>query len=142
MQEPVKAPHHADAQIQKLVEARRRFEQWCISEENRRRNEQLERVTLGRAVNLFNGGQGGTAESLHVQQRLMRWLHQLGDASGGRDADADPTLADILWWKGERVFVGEVSAQADVRDVIRTIRRAETLRRAGVNATPFALGEG
>ena len=48
-------------------------------------------------------------------------------------AEEDPTLADIIWWKGDRVAV--------VEDVRRASRRAMTLRSAGIDAFGVVIGE-
>jgi hypothetical protein len=39
----------------------------------------------------------------------------------------DPLLADLVWWKGERVAVVEVSLVVDDDDVARAHRRASTV---------------
>jgi hypothetical protein len=52
----------------------------------------------------------------------------------------DPLLADLIWWKGDRVMVTEVSLKVDAQDVRRAAARARTLRRVGINATPTVIG--
>ena len=44
-------------------------------------------------------------------------------------AEEDPTLADIIWWKGDRVAV------------VEDVRRAMTLRSAGIDAFGVVIGE-
>jgi hypothetical protein len=58
------------------------------------------------------------------------------------EPEADPFLADLLWWKGEQVAVVEISLQVDGYDVLRAGKRAETLRRAGAQVLPVVLGRG
>lgn len=55
---------------------------------------------MRRALVLFNGGQGGAPDQPEVQRRVRVLLQSLlmDDILA---ADADPTLADLLWWKGE-----------------------------------------
>jgi hypothetical protein len=55
------------------------------------------------------------------------------------DAD-DPFLADILWLKGDRIAVVEVSRQVDHSELERAERRAATLRSAGVPALAIVIG--
>ena len=56
-------------------------------------------------------------------------------------AEEDPTLADIIWWKGDRVAVVEVSIKVNGEDVRRASRRAMTLRSAGIDAFGVVIGE-
>ncbi len=57
------------------------------------------------------------------------------------DAEDDPFLADLIWWKGEQVAIIEVSLQVDRQDVSRAERRANTLKRSGAHAIAVVIGE-
>ena len=57
------------------------------------------------------------------------------------EAEEDPFLADLLWWKGEQVAVVEISLQVNGYDVVRAARRAGTLKRAGAQALAVVIGE-
>jgi hypothetical protein len=76
-----------------------------------------------------------------VQQRLTELLGSLL-AEEMFEPEANPFLADLLWWKGEQVAVVEISLQVNGYDVLRVDKRAETLRRAGVQALAVVLGRG
>jgi hypothetical protein len=56
-------------------------------------------------------------------------------------SEADPSLADLLWWKGERLVIVEVSLQVNGEDVNRARQRAETLRRGGAQAMAVVIGD-
>jgi hypothetical protein len=94
---------------------------------------------LRRAFTLFNGGQGGSPDYPSVQQRLGERLASLPDGKMF-EAEEDPFLADLIWWKGEQVAVVEVSLQVNGYDVLRAARRADTLRRAGADAVAMVIG--
>jgi predicted nuclease with TOPRIM domain len=113
---------------------------WQRGEAGRRDGERYERDTLRRAPALFNGGQGGAPDHPDIQRRLAVQLAPLlaGDVL---DAESDPFLADLVWWKGEQMAVVEVSVQVDRQDVIRAERRAATLRRSGAQARALVVGE-
>jgi hypothetical protein len=55
--------------------------------------------------------------------------------------DQDPFLADLVWWKGERLAVVEVSLVVDEDDVNRARTRAETLRLSGADALAIVIGD-
>lgn len=120
-------------QINRLVE-------WQRGEAGRRDGERYEQETLRRAVALFAGGEGGSAHQPHVQSALYGWLSFVYHESI-LEPTKDPSLADIVWWKGDQVVVAEVSLKVDAQDIHRARQRAETLRAAGVNATPVVIGE-
>ena len=135
------------AQMQSLIEAQQRTTeelQWLVSwqrgESGRRNGERYERETLRRAPVLFMGGQGGAPDQPWVQQRLTERLGTLL-ARGMFEAEEDPFLADLLWWKGDQVAVAEISLQVDGQDVLRAARRAGTLRRAETQALAVVIGE-
>ncbi|MCS7310753.1 MAG: hypothetical protein NZ741_11090 [Armatimonadetes bacterium] len=133
--------------LAELAEAQRRTSEglfrlveWQRGEAGRREGERYEQQTVRRAVSLFQGGEGGSAEQPHVQSLLDRWLSTL-PSDKMLDAMRDPSLADIIWWKGQEVLVVEVSQKVNGSDVRRARQRADTLREVGVNATPVVVGE-
>lgn len=77
-----------------------------------------------------------------VQQQPSEWLKPLlSQALNDLKPEQDPFLADLIWWKKERVAVGEVSTQVNGYDVYRAMNRSETLRQAGVQAFPVVTGK-
>ncbi len=102
--------------------------------------EKFERSTVRRAPNIFLGGGGGSPESPIVRSRLKQWLKQVRRERRTLSEQSDPYLADIIWWKDGNVLVVEVSVKIDRLDVLRAKYRAQTLRDAGVNATPVVIG--
>jgi hypothetical protein len=150
------AQQRTDAAIRGLTEAQRQTEvalretqqelrelvNWQRGEAGRREGERYERETVRRGYALFNGGHGGSPDHLAIQQQLSEWLKPLaGEALIDLMPEHDPFLADLVWWKGERVAVVEVSAQVNGYDVFRADSRAETLRQAGVHAFPVVIGK-
>ncbi|MBI4640642.1 MAG: hypothetical protein HY731_08110 [Candidatus Tectomicrobia bacterium] len=134
-------------QIQALIEVQRRTEEelqrlvgWQRGEAGRRDGERYEREIAKRAPALFNGGQGGTTDQLWVQQQLTKWLAPLLSRRMF-DAEEDPFLADLIWWKGKQIAVVEISLQVNGQDVARAARRTETLRRVGAQALAMVIGE-
>jgi hypothetical protein len=111
---------------------------WQRGETGRRDGERYERDVVRRAAVLFNGGSGGTPEQPEVQRRLARRLHTVL-AAGILPSEADPFLADLLWWKGEQVAVVEVSLQIDGDEINRVIQRTNTLRRGASRPEPSSL---
>jgi hypothetical protein len=89
---------------------------------------------------LFHGGQGGSPERSDIQQQLSTSLAALL-SEGVIEAESNPFLADLIWWKGEQVAVVEVSLQVDRQDVSRAERRAHTLKRGGAHALAVVIGE-
>jgi hypothetical protein len=133
--ELIAAQKHTDEQVSFLVS-------WQVGEDGRRRGEQLERQTQRGGVILFAGGEGGAAEQRWVQ----RWLNEmlaplLPDQLEQLPAQANPGFADLLWRKGDKVAVVEVSTIIDESDVRRAHERAETLRRVGVDAIGVLIGD-
>lgn len=134
-------------QIEALVAAQQRTEgalerlvTWQRGEGGRRDGERYERETIRRAPWLFNGGRGGSPDQPWVQQQLTDLVGPLL-ARGVAEAEEDPFLADLLWWKAERIAVVEISVQVNGYDVVRAARRAATLRRAGAQALAVVIGE-
>jgi hypothetical protein len=62
-------------------------------------------------------------------------------AEGILPTEADPSLADLLWWKGDRLAIVEISLQVNGEDVHRATQRARTLRRAGAQAVAVVIGD-
>ena len=93
-----------------------------------------------RALVLFNGGQGGAPDQPGVQRRVSVLLESLL-AEDILAAEADPTLADLLWWKGDRVAVVEIAVQVNGEDVRRAVQRAKTLQQGGAQAMAMVIGE-
>ncbi len=124
---------------QRLEQGVEDLRQWRYGEDGRRRGEQYERKILRQIGRLMAGGTGGSPDQEEVRRRLTSWLARLVDDAV--DDENDPSLADIIWWKGDRVAVIEVSLKVNGLDVLRARQRAETLRRAGVNAMPVVIGE-
>lgn len=137
----------AEAQNQ-LVSAVRRLESsverlvdWQRGEAGRREGEQYEQQTVRRAPNLFFGGEGGSPAEPHIRSLLGRWLAPFYQQLRVPEPPADPLLADIIWWKGDRVLLVEVSQKVNGQDVRRARQRANTLREVGINVTPVVMGE-
>ena len=141
IQELVQAQRRTEVQVQALVIGLDRLDDWQRGEAGRREGEPYERMIIRRAPVLFQGGEGGALDQPLVQQRLSELLSSLPAADLLAD-DEDPSLADLLWWKGDQVAVIEVSLQVDSNDIIRAARRAATLQRAGAQAMGMVIGEG
>ena len=124
-----------------LRESLRQLVDWQRGEAGRRQGEQYEQFILRRATYLFAGGEGGSPAEREVRNALGTWLKPLYRDGYDIDAGSDPFLADLIWEKGGRVLVVEVSLKVDSEDVSRARQRAETLRRVGIDATPVVIGE-
>ncbi|GIV17414.1 MAG: hypothetical protein KatS3mg022_2849 [Armatimonadota bacterium] len=147
LEELAAAQQRTEQTLAELIEAQRhmaqdlrRLVEWQRGEAGRRDGERYEQNTIRRAVAIFAGGQGGAADQPHVQAALYQWLADVYH-NEVIDPARDPSLADIIWWKGDEVVVVEVSQKVDAQDVRRARQRAETLREAGVKATPVVIGE-
>lgn len=147
LEELAEAQQRTEQAIAELIETQRymaqelhRLVEWQRGEAGRRDGERYEQNTIRRAVAIFAGGQGGAADQPHVQAALCQWLAAVYH-NEVIDPARDPSLADIIWWKGDEVVVVEVSQKVDAQDVRRARQRAETLREAGVKATPVVIGE-
>jgi cell division protein FtsB len=134
--------------VQELVQISRdalrrleRLENWQQGETGRREGERYEREVVARAPALFYGGKGGGKGEPHVREQVGRWLMPLFRQGVDIDPQNDPLLADLIWWKGDRVMVVEVGLKLGVNDVRRAKARAQTLRQVGVDATPVVIGE-
>ena len=127
-------------QIQVLAQPVQALVSWQRGEAGRRDGERYEREIVRRAPVLCNGGQGGSPAQPLVQQRLTEQLGALL-SQDILPAEADPFLADLLWWKGEQIAVVEVSLQVNGEDIRRAAQRAATLRQAGATALAVVIGE-
>ncbi|MCC9075323.1 hypothetical protein FKZ61_004255 [Litorilinea aerophila] len=132
---------------EQLVESQLRMQEelqtimrWQAGEEGRRRGEQYERSVELRASRLLGEGEGGRLQRDHIYRRLQALTARLPDLVDLPE-EADPMLADLIWWKDDTYAVVEVSVRVDRLDVLRAAQRAETLRRAGVNALGVVIGE-
>jgi hypothetical protein len=127
-------------QIEHLTEQVQALVSWQRGEAGRREGERYERDVVRRALALFNGGQGGAPDQPEVQRRVSVLLQSLL-AEDILAAEADPTLADLLWWKGDRVAVVEIAVQVNGEDVRRAVQRAKTLQQGGAQAMAMVIGE-
>jgi len=127
-------------QVERLAEAVRTLVSWQRGEAGRRDGERYERELVLRAPALFNGGQGGMADDPWVRQRLTTLLRRRLDEAL-LPAEEDPSLANLLWWKGEQVAVVEASLQVNGTDVARAAARPGTLARAGAQALAVVIGD-
>lgn len=113
---------------------------WRKGEEGRRNGEQYERTVERRAPSLLGGGMGGGTQRDVVYGRVQQLLATLY-TEDDLPSEADPMLADIIWWKADRYIVAEVSIRVDRLDVLRASQRAQSLRKAGVAATGVVIGD-
>lgn len=134
--------------VRQLAEAQRdmgrslaELADWRRGEAGRREGEAYERSVARRAPSIFGGGEGGPPGTWEVQQRLTRWLAPLFAEGQTLKPQEDPYLADLVWWKGDRVLVVEVSVQVDEEDVRRAHARAALLRKWGGEAVGVVVGE-
>jgi len=134
------AQQRTEASLKELTVEMRHLADWQRGETGLREGERYARLILKRAPLLFMAGEGGFTDQPSVQQHLSRLLKSLPDMTLLTD-DENPLLADLVWWKGEQVLIVEISRQVNGHDVVRAARRAETLRRAGVQAVGVVIGE-
>ncbi len=141
-QHSVMLQHILEVQEQLLRDSHE-LKEWRRGEEGRRAGERFELQTIRRAPRLMNGGTGGRTEEPHVRQQLTQWLRNLWQQEPDQypEDEDDPMLADLIWWKDNQVAVIEISLKVNGYDVLRVRRRADILRRAGVNAIPMVIGE-
>src|SRR5215475_12861224 len=127
-------------QIERLTEQVQALVSWQRGEAGRREGERYERDVVRRALVLFNGGQGGAPDQPEVQRRVRVLLQSLL-TEDILATEADPTLTDLLWWKGDRVAVVEIAMQVNGEDVRRAVQRAKTLQQGGAQAMAMVIGE-
>jgi len=117
------------------------LQKWQRGEVARRKGDDYERSVIQRAGRIFGLGQGGSPrDDASVRQQILMWLDAAGLLDEEEDPASDPLEADLIWWKGERVALAEISVKVDRHDVRRAKQRAETLRRAGLTVTPVVIG--
>jgi hypothetical protein len=117
------------------------LQKWQRGEVARRKGDDYERSVIQRAGCIFGLSQGGSPrDDAAVRQQILLWLDAAGLLDEEEDPASDPLEADLIWWKGERVALAEISVKVDRHDVRRAKQRAETLRRAGLTVTPVVIG--
>jgi hypothetical protein len=134
------AQRRTEEQIERLTEQVQALVSWQRGKVGRRDGERYERDVVRRAPILFYGGHGGTPDQPEVQRRLSAWLQAM-PVEDIFPTTADPSLADLLWWKGDQLAIVEVSVQVNGEDVRQVVQRAETLRRGGLQAMAVVIGE-
>ncbi len=129
-----------ESNMERTMQGVRELQEWRRGEEGRRAGEEYERKIVRRARRILGAGQGGSPKhSERVNEQIELWLEQAGLLSQ-IDDESDPAEADLIWWKGNRVAVAEISIKVDRTDVLRAKRRAQTLNRAGLEAMPLVIG--
>ena len=126
--------------VQQVVRQLAALQSWQQGEAGNRDGERYQRSIRKQAWQLLNGGEGGETDEPHVEQKLRGWLIRNGQAMRP-GPEANPVDADLIWWKGDRVAVIEVSIKVNGRDVRRAAKRAQTLRAVGVDAFPVVIGQ-
>ena len=126
--------------VQQVVRQLAALQSWQQGEAGNRDGERYQRSIRKQAWQLLNGGEGGETDEPHVEQKLRGWLIRNGQAIRP-EPEANPVDADLIWWKGDRVAVIEVSIKVNGRDVRRAAKRAQTLRAVGVDAFPIVIGQ-
>ena len=126
--------------LQQAVRQLAALQSWQQGEAGNRDGERYQRSIRKQAWQLLNGGEGGETDEPHVEQKLRGWLIRNGQAMRP-GPEANPVDADLIWWKGDRVAVIEVSVKVNGRDVRRAAKRAQTLRAVGVDAFPVVIGQ-
>lgn len=114
---------------------------WAQGERARRDGLDYQRRVIKRAWRTFGGGEGGYPdENPEVAYQIDQWLAAAGIDGNTLDPRSDPQEADLVWWKGRKVAVVEISVKVNGDDVERARLRADTLRQAGLDAIPFVIG--
>ena len=117
------------------------LQNWQRGEVGRRAGEEYERKIVRRAPRIFGAGTGGSpATSERVSEQVSLWLAQAGLMDEDVPEDSDPLDADLIWWKGDKVALAEISLKVDRDDVLRAKRRAAVLRQAGLEVLPVVIG--
>jgi hypothetical protein len=148
LQEHARQLQELTAQVRRVVEVQEQMardlhdlKEWRKGFDGLRRGAELEKEVRQRARIIFAGGRGGHPESPFVSRLLKNWLRTLNGDDPILEAAADPTAADLIWSKGGKVIVVEVSVKVDRDDVDRAYARANTLRGAGIDAVPVVIGD-
>ena len=148
LQEHARQLRDLTAQVQRVVAVQEQMardlhdlKEWRKGFDGLRRSAELEKEVRQRARIIFAGGRGGHPESPFVSRLLKNWLRTLNGDDPILEAAADPTAANLIWSKGGKVIVVEVSVKVDRDDVDRAFARANTLRGAGIDAVPVVIGD-
>ena len=127
--------------VNRIEPAVMELQRWQRGEVARRKGDDYERSVIQRAGRIFGLGQGGSPrDDASVRQQILLWLDAAGLLEEDEDPASDPLEADLVWWKGDRVALAEISVKVDRNDVRRAKLRAETLRRAGLTVTSVVIG--
>ncbi len=117
------------------------LEEWRRGENARREGADYQREIVRRARRILGPGQGGSPEeSQAVSDQISAWLEEAGIMEDDVPPRSDPLRADLVWWKGRKVAVAEISVKVNGDDVERARLRANTLRQAGLDAIPVVIG--
>jgi len=131
------AQRRTEEQVQRLVQELGTLKDTVRGMKGEREGERYEQDMVQSAPRLLGMGRGGSPKTYEVQRMLMEMIG-VPDAS---DSEEDPYLADLIWQKGPVVLVVEISIAVDGKDVLRAWKRAETLKRAGLEARAVVMGE-
>jgi BMFP domain-containing protein YqiC len=114
---------------------------WRQGETGRREGDQYEAYIVANAVTVFGDGEGGSPRrDYEVRRHLLALFRVAGvDLTTIEEADS-PLVADLVWWRGNRYCVVEISVKVDDYDISRAKARAETLKLAGVEVMPVVIG--
>jgi hypothetical protein len=124
-----------------LLEDVRDLRNWKEGEKARRDGLDYQRRVIKRAWRTFGGGEGGWPdENPEVAYQIDQWLADADIDANTLAPRSDPQDADLVWWKGRKVAVVEISLKVNGDDVERARLRADTLRQAGLDAIPFVIG--
>ena len=117
------------------------LDHWILGEFGCPEDEQYEIYTVANAVTVFGYGEGGSPRrDYEVRRHLLALFRAAGvDLTIIEEADS-PLVADLVWWRGNRYCVVEISVKVDDYDISRAKARAETLRLAGVEVMPVVIG--
>ncbi|MCS6918813.1 MAG: hypothetical protein NZM28_03505 [Fimbriimonadales bacterium] len=127
--------------VEQIKQEVNRLSNWQRGEDGRREGERYEARILKNAAAIFGLGEGGSPGiSETVQRKLITVLSQANINYLALEEESSPFLADIIWWKGDRFALAEVSLKVNGSDVRRAKRRAETLRQGGVEVLPVVIG--
>jgi hypothetical protein len=117
------------------------LDHWILGEFGCPEDEQYEIYTVANAVTVFGYGEGGSPRrDYEVRRHLLALFRAAGvDLTTIEEADS-PLVADLVWWRGNRYCVVEISVKVDDYDISRAKARAETLKLAGVEVMPVVIG--
>jgi len=136
LEELARAQARTEQRLEELARAQARLSERLDGEIARREGERYEAAIVRRASRILGPGDGGSPDEPEVRRRLDGALADLSP-----DPEADPALADIVWWSAAGpILVVEVSLVIHWEDIERAAARAQTLRSAGLNALPVVVG--